>query len=765
MIISAINFNWMESFYLIILILLGILAISDLVVGVSNDAVNFLNSAIGSKVASIRVILIIASLGVLIGATFSSGLMEIARKGIFHPDQFAFHDVMIIFLAVMVTDILLLDLFNTYGLPTSTTVSIVFELLGSAFAVALFLIYSTPGEGLADMGKYINSDKALAIITGILISVFIAFFTGMIIQYLSRLLFTFNYRKTFRYFGALWGSVAITTITYFIFLKGAKGASFITDETVMWISSHTGTILLASFVGWLILLQLLTWLFRLNILKMIVLVGTFALAMSFAGNDLVNFIGVPLAGLSSYQEFIEEGNNMMMMTELTQPVKANTLLLLLAGLVMVVTLWTSRKARAVTETEVNLGRQYEGYERFGSTGLSRGIVRMVMGVSSALGKYTPNAVKQRIRHRFDNNDNGSTAVSSDSNEAPAFDMIRASVNLVVASALIALGTSLKLPLSTTYVTFMVAMGTSLSDRAWGRESAVYRVTGVFTVIGGWFLTALIAFLISGIFASLLKVSGYFGVIILIVIAVVMLVRTQLMFRKKEREKAAVADFPGNVSIISTDKILEKSTREIQKSLKMVPSMLDSMFESLQKEDQRILKQTRADIEDYYEGNKKLRGNIPLVLDRLTEENIEAGHYYIQIIDYLKQLANSILHIGRPAFDHISNQHKGTGEDQQKDLMELQAKLKSFTGKISERMATGYSGGIEELSHMQDELLLFIDKLKKRQIKRIKNNESGTKVSMLYLNILDEMKNIALLLLHIVKSHRDFVNYQQIQKKK
>jgi phosphate/sulfate permease len=760
----------MESFYLVVLILLGILAVSDLIVGVSNDAVNFLNSAIGSKVAPLKVILIIASLGVLVGATFSSGLMEIARKGIFHPDQFAFHDVMIIFLAVMVTDIILLDLFNTYGLPTSTTVSIVFELLGAAFAVAMFKIYLSPNEGLSEMAKYINSSKALAIITGILLSVFIAFFTGLLIQFLSRLLFSFKYVKTLKYLGSLWGAVAISTITYFIFIKGAKGASFIDDTAVTWIREHTFSILLYSMIGWTILLQILRWVFRLNILKMIVLVGTFALAMSFAGNDLVNFIGVPLAGLASYQDFIQQGDSSMLMSSLAEPVKANTYLLLLAGLIMVVTLWTSRKARSVTKTEVNLGRQYEGYERFGSTGLSRGIVRMVMGLNNTMGRYTPLKLRRVIQQRFkgDAPKNGITsaaAVTTDDNEAPAFDMIRASVNLVVASALIALGTSLKLPLSTTYVTFMVAMGTSLADRAWGRESAVYRVTGVFTVIGGWFMTALTAFLISGIFAIILMFTGWVGMIILVSIAVFMLIRTRILFKRRESSEEKADEFVNGPLTITQAETFDKSTTEITKTIQLIPNLLKKVFEGLQKEDLRALRKVGREIDEFYKARKVLKDNLPLLVERLSEENVEAGHYYIQIIDYLKQLSNCVLHIGQPTLDHIGNQHKGASPEQMEDLNLLQERLKMFLQHIKTKIDSRYEDGTESLSEEHTELLVMIDKLKKRQIKRIKNNESGTKVSMLYLNLLDEMKNIVLLLMHTVKSHRDFVLYLKNLKKK
>ncbi|MGM0408880.1 MAG: inorganic phosphate transporter, partial [Bacteroidota bacterium] len=450
----------MENFYLIIVVILFALAISDLIVGVSNDAVNFLNSAIGSKVAPRYVIMIIASVGIIIGTTFSSGMMEVARKGIFHPDQFYFSEIMIIFLAVMITDILLLDIFNTLALPTSTTVSIVFELLGSAVAVSIVKI-SRLGESLSEMSNYINSAKALAIISGILLSVVVAFTVGSIIMYITRLFFSFNYKRTFKYFGAIWGGIAITAITYFILIKGAKGTSFLTDATAEWIKTNATLIIFYSFVGWTILLQILYWLVRLDILKLVVLVGTFALAMAFAGNDLVNFIGVPLAGLKSYQAFMADPTtdpNGLLMVALTGKAKANTLLLLIAGMVMVITLWLSKKARRVTETEVNLSRQSSGNERFGSSMLSRTLVKAALDISNTTDKILPKTTKKFLEKRFDPSEYQNSLKNQ--KDAPSFDMVRASVNLTVASVLIAFATSLKLPLSTTYVTFMVAMGTS-----------------------------------------------------------------------------------------------------------------------------------------------------------------------------------------------------------------------------------------------------------------------------------------------------------------
>ncbi len=393
----------MENFYIILVVILFALAISDLIVGVSNDAVNFLNSAIGSKVAPRYIIMIIASAGILVGTTFSSGMMEVARKGIFHPDQFYFSEIMVIFLAVMLTDVVLLDVFNTLGLPTSTTVSIVFELLGSAVAVALVKI-KVLGQTVSDLNTYINSGKALAIISGILLSVVVAFTVGSLVMYITRLVFSFNYKKTFKYFGAIWGGIAITAITYFILIKGAKGSSFLTETTTDWIKGNSSLIILYSFICWTILLQVLYWVVRLNILKMIVLVGAFALAMAFAGNDLVNFIGVPLAGLKSFQAFIAEPNadpDGFLMVALTGKAKANTYLLLIAGMVMVITLWLSKKARKVTETEINLSRQGAGSERFGSSFLSRTIVRTAMDIGNIVDKTTPRSFTKIASKRFD----------------------------------------------------------------------------------------------------------------------------------------------------------------------------------------------------------------------------------------------------------------------------------------------------------------------------------------------------------------------------
>ena len=492
----------MDSIYLIIVIILLGLAVMDLVVGVSNDAVNFLNSSIGSKVAPLWLILTVASFGVLIGSLFSSGMMEVARSGVFYPEKLTFHAVMILFLAVMITDVVLLDVFNTFGLPTSTTVSLVFELLGSAVAVSLFTIWT---NGSGSLGQYINSGKALGIISGIFISIAIAFIVGSAIMYVSRLIFSFNYKKTFLFLGAIWGGIALTAITYFAIFKGLKGSVLISQDFLDFLNNSMGKAILYAFLGWTVLMAFLQFVFRVNILKVVVLAGTAALALAFAGNDLVNFIGVFMAGKDSFliaKDVVASGGSLdtLYMGDLNNPVIAQWQWLFGAGVIMVLALWLSKKSRSVTETEVNLARKGEGVERFSSSALSRSIVHGAMNVSKAIDKSTPERVKVFLEKRFE-------PVPIENNAS--FDLIRASVNLTISALLISLGTSLKLPLSTTYVTFMVAMGTSLADRAWGRESAVYRINGVLTVVAGWLLTALIAFSASLLVGLFLMWGGHF----------------------------------------------------------------------------------------------------------------------------------------------------------------------------------------------------------------------------------------------------------------
>lgn len=744
----------METVYLTIVGILCLLAISDLIVGVSNDAVNFLNSAIGAKAAPFKVIMLIAALGILVGATFSSGMMEVARKGIFHPEHFFFSEIMIIFLAVMITDVILLDAFNTLGLPTSTTVSIVFELLGAAVAVSLIKIYTS--ENALELSEYINTAKAMAIIGGILLSVVVAFTIGALVQYLTRIIFTFNYVRNMKYFGAIWGGIAITAITYFILVKGAKGSSFISKEQLEWIKSNTLTIIMVSFAGWAILLQLLNWIVRLDILKLVVFVGTFALAMAFAGNDLVNFIGVPLAGLKSFEAWQAAGNTApeaYSMVALTGKVKTDTYRLLIAGLIMVATLWLSKKAKSVVKTSLDLSRQDEGAERFGSSFLARSIVRSARTIGSSMNLIMPKVVSNKISERFDQTYFKENAVKGP--DAPAFDMIRASVNLTVASILISFATSLKLPLSTTYVTFMVAMGTSLADRAWGRESAVYRITGVLSVVGGWFFTALSAFIFAFIVALIISFGGFIAVGGLILLAFVVLVRTHIIHKKKTAEQEDV-EMEEYEDVILADSILEKCSLNVVNVLSSVTKVYNESLEGLAKENRKLLKDTTKQVETLNKKTKQLKDNIYKTVKKLEADSIDTGLYYVQVLDYLRETAHCLTYIATPSFEHIDNQHTGLLDEQIDELNSIKTDVTDILNMIIQVINDQEFSKIDLIIERQQEVLDHIEAIRKSQMKRIKGDRASTRNSLLYLNIQHETKNMLLYAINLVKAQRDFV---------
>jgi phosphate/sulfate permease len=746
----------METFYLLVVGILILLAVSDLVVGVSNDAVNFLNSAIGSKAAPFRIIISIAALGILFGATFSSGMMEVARKGIFHPEHFHMNEIMVIFLAVMLTDIILLDLFNTFAMPTSTTVSIVFELLGAAVAVSIIKIRAA-GESASQMSSYINTSSALVIITGILLSVAIAFTFGIIIQYLVRVVFSFNYQKTLRYFGALWGGVAISIITYFILIKGAKGASFMSAEEVSWIGGHTGVILGISFVGWTLLLLIAQWIFRLNVLKFIVLIGTFGLAMAFAGNDLVNFIGVPLAGLESFRSFNASGAmdaSHFLMSDLAAPVRTPTLFLLAAGIVMVLTLWISKKARSVTATEVNLGRQEEGFERFESSGVARGIVRVAIGLSSGIQRFVPNRVQTYLANRFDRKEYNKVKTEKES----SFDLVRASVNLVVASALISFATSLKLPLSTTYVTFMVAMGSSLADGAWGRESAVFRVSGVVMVIGGWFFTAFCAFTSAFLLAFLINWGGAVAIFALLALAAYVLFRSFRLHRKREREITALSGGHEQEVEVNGDNVLKSCTKSVYKTLSSIAILYANSLTGLVEHKRKSIKLNLAEIKDLNREVKILKNNLYKTISKLQEDDFESGHHYVQVLDYLRETAHCLTFIAEPVFTYLDNNHPPLIKDQQHELTDLSDQINNFFSSIIQSIKNSNYEKIGKVFDSQQELLESITKLKKKQLKRIKRHDTGTRNSELYLNTLTESKNLLLYAVNLLKAQRDFVKH-------
>ncbi len=756
----------METFYLILVVVLFGLAISDLIVGVSNDAVNFLNSAIGAKAAPFKIIMLVAALGVLVGATFSSGLMEVARKGIFHPGQFYFSEIMIIFLAVMITDVILLDLFNTFGLPTSTTVSIVFELLGGAVAISTLKILASP-DTFADLDKYINSSNALMIIFGILLSVVVAFSIGAIVQYLARLMFTFNYRKNLKYFGALWGGIALTAITYFMLIKGAKGASFMDDALKASIDEYQWVIVGISFIFWTGLFQVLSMAIKkFNILKIIVLVGTFALAMAFAGNDLVNFIGVPLAGYESFLAFREAPNadpNGMLMSALSGKIKTDTYMLLIAGLIMVVTLYKSKKARSVVTTSLDLSRQDEGTERFNSTLFSRLLVRHTRQLAKGVNRAIPNKVKNQIEDRFSLEQVRESNLEQQRKDAVSFDLIRASVNLVVASILIAFGTSMKLPLSTTYVTFMVVMGTSLADGAWGRESAVYRVTGVISVIGGWFLTALSAFTIAFLIAITIYYGGMIAIVILILLAAFMIFRTHSLHKKREKKKSDKAKSLVSEEKINGNNIVAKYSSTIAEILEEVPSTFFSVIKGLANEDLKKLRKKSKQASELNKKAKFLKDNVHLTIERFEEDSIDTGHFYVQVLDFLREITRSVYFIAKSAATHVDNNHKGLLPEQVQELNQLNTQVTGLYDDILLAINEGRFTEIDEILDKQESIIKLIGEINKKQIKRIKNHEAGTKNSLMFMGLLGELKTILFHTINLLKSQRDFIIEQDSEK--
>ena len=739
------------NIYFISLIFLASFAVFDLIVGVSNDAVNFLNSSIGSRVAPQRVILCIASLGILAGVTFSSGMMEVARKGIFHPQFFMMPELIVIFLAVMITDIILLDLFNTFGLPTSTTVSIVFELLGAAVAVSLIKIAAS-GDGLANLSDYINTGKALVIISGILLSVVVAFFFGAITQYVTRLVFTFDYQKRMKRYGGLWGGLALAIITYFILIKGAKGASFISSEMLEWINTHTIVIMSGSFVVFAVLFQLLLFFTRVNILKPIVLIGTFALAMSFAANDLVNFIGVPLAGMTAYEVANVSGNPLTAsMSALQEKLPSNTNLLLLAGLIMVITLWLSKKARTVTETEVNLARQDEGIERFGSSALSRVVVRMACVPIDMVKKFTPAIIGRNISKRLLPPVFRHARTSGE--EIPSFDLLRASVNLMVASAIVSYATSNKLPLSTTYVTFMVAMGSSLADQAWGRETAVYRVTGVLTVIGGWFLTAFAAFTVSLAFAFFIYYFKLYAAVILMGLALFMIFRNHRLHSQRKEEDLSLAAFSLK-KVTTAQAAIATSFEHAGAFLNEVGSNLSDSFDGLFCENRTLLKAARDKTKKIQLWANVIMANIFKTLYLLKKYDLEDSQKYISTIRSLQEIAESHRDVVIRAYQHVDNLHSGLSDAQLQEFKQIRdcviGLLKDVSCMLLERKKLDH----DSLTRQRDALHMMVADFDRRQIERIQKRETKTRLSILFYGFLDGCVKISDQTLTLVEIFRD-----------
>ena len=716
--------------FLVAVALLGLIALFDIIVGVSNDAVNFLTPSIGSRVAPRAVIMAVASLGILAGVTFSSGMMEVARKGIFHPQFFTMPELLNIFLAVMITDIILLDLFNTYGLPTSTTVSVVFELLGAAVAVSVLKIVEA-GDSLVTLINYINTAKAITIIMGILLSVAVSFVCGTIAQFLTRLLFTFDYQQRIKRYGALWGGLAMSSITYFILVKGAKGAAFMTKADVAWIKSNTLLLLAIIFVASAILLGILQML-KVNILKPIVLAGTFALAMAFAANDLVNFIGVPLAGLHAYVSAMASGSPLTAtMGALAQKVPAETTYLLIAGGFMVLTMCLSRKARTVTETSINLSAQEEGQERFESIFLSRAIVRLSLNILDMVKGLFPQPLRDAVRKRFDP---AAAPKAEMVAERPSFDLLRASVNLMVASAVVSFATANKLPLSTTYVTFMVAMGTSFADKAWGRESAVYRITGVLTVIGGWFMTAVIAFTIAALFATVIFFAQSFGVLLLVVLAAVLIFKTHRKHRAMQ-EEAQKGEIFNLEEVEDPRECIDTTFKHMSFLLKEIHQSLDKALEGLFTQNFDIIGVERKKLTKTQQWSNIIIANVFKAMRLLDQKGVAVSHKYPQTIRRLQKLSDGHRDIVLRAYTHIGNHHKGLLPEQVEELEQVRRKLGVILREVESTFDHMQTSNIARLRELDADLRSYANELNDRQMPRIKDITSKTRLSILYYAIV------------------------------
>jgi phosphate/sulfate permease len=716
--------------FIIAVIILMAFAFFDLIVGVSNDAVNFLNSSIGSKAAPRFVIMIIASFGIIFGVIFSSGMMEVARKGIFHPELFTMPEMITIFLGVMFTDIVLLDLFNTYGLPTSTTVSIVFELLGGAVAVSIHKILEEH-QNLTSLAEYINSSKAMLIVFGILLSVVVAFISGSITQFISRLIFTFDYKQKLRRYGGIWGGIALASITYFILVKGAKGASFISEEQLNWISDNSLFILLIIFLISAVILQILL-LFKVNILKIVVLVGTFALAMAFAANDLVNFIGVPIAGLNAYNYAITTDNPLTAtMGQLGEKVPTQTYLLLIAGSVMVATLWISKKARTVSKTELSLGNQYESEEKYESIMLSRLIVRMVIGVFGIFRFIIPKSLKTWYLKRCDIT---KYSVETDTENKASFDLLRASVNLMVASAVISYATSQKLPLSTTYVTFMVSMGSSFADRAWGRESAVYRITGVLTVIGGWFMTAFIAFTISALMATVIFYTNFIGAIVLLCIVAFVIWRNhnKHISRNKDDDMEQVFNLK---KITDINESVSITFEQVGVLIKEIRNSMNKTFDGLYKQNIYILREEKRKSKQIQRWANIITANIFKTLRLMGKENPEISNEYTQVTRRLQKLVDGHRDIVKRAREHVGNHHKGLLDIQINEMKIINEQLNDILKNVEESFIKKDMKMHDDIKSKHKVLKSRVKDQNDKQVLRIRDGESKTRLSILFYSIL------------------------------
>ena len=748
----------METFYLFLIIFLFVLAVFDLSVGVSNDAVNFMNSAIGSKAASFKVIMVIAAIGIFVGASLSNGMMDIARHGIYQPQHFYFSEIMCILLAVMLTDVVLLDIFNSLGMPTLTTVSLVFELLGGTVAISLIKIANS--NGALQLGDLLNTDKAFTVILAIFLSVAIAFFFGAIVQYISRLIFTFNYKKHMNYFIGLFGGLAATSILYFMLIKGLKESSFMEGDLKTMIYSNTDTIVWGALIFFTLLMQVLHWL-KVNVFKVVILLGTFALALAFAGNDLVNFIGVPLAGYSSYMDLMAQGGttttDTFLMESLLEPAKTPWYFLVGSGLVMVIALATSKKAQAVIKTSVDLARQSDGNENFGTSPVARVLVRTCNNASNTILSVVPLRVKDWIDSRFNNNE----IILEDK---ASFDLVRASVNVVLSGLLIALGTSLKLPLSTTYVAFMVAMGSSLADRAWGRESAVYRITGVLSVIGGWFITAGAAFTICFLVALLIHVGGIAAMAAMVGLAIYMLIRNQILYKKKMKKEAMQEEVDSTISKLRETKdkrealslFREHSRDELCDVLNFASDTFNRSVHGFMDENLRELRKVMSAIEEKKSYLKQVKRVGTLGVTQLEHDiAIDKGLYYYQGNDFASEIVFSIRRLTEPGKEHVDNHFSPLCEVQKEDFGKMTDEIVSFLNRSSVMIESNDYHRMDDLIAESVDLTAKLTLLKKEELKRIQGQSGSTKVSMVYLNMVQEAQNVVSFTANLLKVSRKF----------
>ena len=736
----------MDSIYLFIVILLSLLAIGDLIVGVSNDAVNFLNSAIGSKVFSFRKIMIFASIGILFGALSSSGMMEVARKGIFNPGAFFFDEIIFIFMAVMMTDILLLDFFNTIGLPTSTTVSIVFELLGAAVIMAIIKIAKSD-QLLSDLSTYINTEKATQIILGILLSVFIAFSIGALVQWISRIIYTFNFEKKPSWLNSLFGGVALAAIFNFILIKGIKGTPYSNMELVLlnsqtinsFIEGNLLSVQIISFILWFffsVLMNFIKW----DIYKIIIGVGTFALALAFAGNDLVNFIGVPIAAFQSYKAWLGSGVSAesFSMIQLTQKVQTPTIFLFASGTIMIVTLWFSSKAKKVVKTSLDLSNQYGTRERFKPNFLSRILVRIFINLNEIIKNAIPEKTQLLLNNSFKQiNPKGNINASN----IPEFDKLRASINLVVASVLISFATSLKLPLSTTYVTFMVAMGTSLADRAWSSDSAVYRVSGVLNVIGGWFLTAFSAFTVGGIIVYLLNIGGV-QVIAVIMFIILLIIGKNYVSHRKENKSVREEEIALIVESNSFQGVIDQSGSTIELVLKKSYKVYKLIILGLSTNDLEPLEKAKKNSKKLQNSIEDLKGNLFYFIRNLEESSLPASTFYIELLGYLHDLSEDLTYLAKISYDHLNNNHRKLTFSQIKDLLLIEESVNKIFKEGKEAFnSIQNQKEFEEVLFEKNNSFGLIESKINTQIERTRSEETSPKNTTLYFNFLIRTKDL------------------------